>query len=318
MIPVPPQVVSRIREESSLAAPPGLAPLVHTLVERYGKAVQAILFYGSCRRTGQEMEGVVDLYVLVDTYRSAPGNIILSLLNRLFPPNVYYMELPLREGVVRAKYAVISLTDFQKGTSTAWFQSYLWARFAQPVRLVYAQSEEVAQQVYTALARAVLTFVTRVLPRVPQRFTARDLWHTGFLLTYQSDLRAERRGRLSRLVDAEEDYYEDMTRLCLAAVPYEVEVLSETPPVRYRSQISGARRLLASLAWQARFVQGKCLTVLRLLKGAITFKGGPDYVLWKIERHSGVSIPRDSFSRRHPVIGIWVILWRLYRRKAFR
>jgi len=292
--------------------------LVNTIVERYGKAVLAILFYGSCRRTGQETQGVVDLYVLVDTYRSAPDNAMLSLLNRLLPPNVYYMELPLGEGMVRAKYAVLTLSDFQRGTSPAWFQSYLWARFAQPVRLVYAQSEEIAQQVFASLGRAVLTFVTRVLPQAPQRFTSRELWCKGFLLTYQSDLRAERRDRLDQLVDAEEDYYEEMTRYCMPAVPYGVEVVSETPPARYLSHISAARRRVTWLAWQVRIVQGKCFTVLRLLKGLITFKGGVDYVLWKIERHSGVTVPRDSFARRHPVIGIWVILWRLYRRNAFR
>ena len=318
MIPVPPQIISRIQEECSRTTPPGLAPLVSTILAQYGKAAEAILFYGSCRRTGEETEGVVDLYVLVNTYRSAPGNTILALLNRLLPPNVYYMELPVGEEIVRAKYAVLSLSDFQRGTSTAWFQSYLWARFAQPVRLVYARSEEIAQQVHAALGRAALTFVSRVLPQAPPRFTARELWCRGFLLSYQSDLRAERRDRLDQLVDAEEDYYEEITRHCMSALPCEVETVSETPPARYLSHVSQARRRVTWLAWRVRFVQGKCLTVLRLLKGLLTFKGGLDYVLWKIERHSGVSIPRDSFSRRHPVIGIWVIVWRLYRRNAFR
>jgi hypothetical protein len=58
--------------------------------------------------------------------------------------------------------------------------------------------------------------------------------------------------------------------------------------------------------------------VLRLLKALFTFKGGIDYVLWKIERHSGVTIEVAPRLRRIPLIGIAVIFWRLYRRGAFR
>ena len=36
--------------------------------------------------------------------------------------------------------------------------------------------------------------------------------------------------------------------------------------------------------------QGKLLHVLRLMKATTTFKGGADYILWKVERHSGVRV----------------------------
>jgi hypothetical protein len=46
--------------------------------------------------------------------------------------------------------------------------------------------------------------------------------------------------------------------------------------------------------------------------------GGAEYILWKIERHSGVRIELSPFARRHPILAGWGAAWRLYRRGAFR
>ena len=42
--------------------------------------------------------------------------------------------------------------------------------------------------------------------------------------------------------------------------------------------------------WRRRRLAGKLLNLLRLVKGAFTFEGALDYVLWKVERHSGVRV----------------------------
>jgi len=58
--------------------------------------------------------------------------------------------------------------------------------------------------------------------------------------------------------------------------------------------------------------------VLRLLKSLATFRGGVDYIIWKLERHSGEKIKVSPRVRRYPVIFIWGLFWRLYRRGIFR
>src|SRR3546814_12011358 len=70
--------------------------------------------------------------------------------------------------------------------------------------------------------------------------------------------------------------------------------------------------------WALRRVQGKLLSVARLCKAAFTFQGGAEYLLWKIERHSGVSIALTPWQRRHPLLASTVLFWRLYRPGAFR
>src|SRR5678815_1547440 len=53
--------------------PAGAQTLAQALLARHGDAVQAILLYGSCYRRGDDREGIVDLYLLVDDYRSVHG-----------------------------------------------------------------------------------------------------------------------------------------------------------------------------------------------------------------------------------------------------
>src|SRR5690606_13814062 len=70
--------------------------------------------------------------------------------------------------------------------------------------------------------------------------------------------------------------------------------------------------------WRIRQSVGKLLTVLRLAKGVFTFEGGMDYILWKIERHSGVRATATPWPRRHPLLASPLLAWRLYRTGAFR
>ena len=70
--------------------------------------------------------------------------------------------------------------------------------------------------------------------------------------------------------------------------------------------------------WVTRRFLGKLLSVLRLAKAAFTFQDGAGYLLWKIERHSGVSITLTSWQRRHIILASSVLFWRLYRKGAFK
>jgi len=314
----PNHLVNIIDRQTSRQAPDAVCALADELVKRYGDATQAILFYGSCFRSGDASEGLVDLYVLVDNYRSAYRRPMLAFLNWLLPPNVFYLEMPYQDDVIRSKYTIFSLSDFQKGTSTRWFHSYLWARFAQPAGLVYARNEQAAGQVKNALAQAVQTFMTRVLPALSPRFDARQLWSRGLLLSYRSELRSEKPDKLGRLFDTGRPYFEDLSRAAAGLLPYDVQVVSSDDPIQYRSQISSTIRFFNRLAWRLRILQGKLLSGARLFKALFTFRGGVDYILWKIERHSGVAIEDAPRLRRFPVVGLGIIFWRLYRRGAFR
>ncbi|RLC32638.1 MAG: hypothetical protein DRH37_00020 [Deltaproteobacteria bacterium] len=311
------QLITLIRQQNAIPVPPGINRLTENLLARHGDAVQAVLFYGSCFRKGDDTEGIVDLYLLVDQYQNAYRRRAQAFLNKLLPPNVFYLELPYEEHVIRAKYAVFSLKDFRLGSS-GWFHSYLWGRLAQPMGLVYAKDDQVAAQVYTAMARAVVVFVSRVLPMLPSRFTAEEFWNTGFSLTYTAELRAERQDALVGLFETAPAYYEVLTRTAIRLVPSSVSFREDGGQIRYHAKIHPLKRLSARTGWTVRRFQGKLLSLLRLLKGALTFENGLDYILWKIERHSGIQVELNPQQKRIPLVGVMVLFWRLYRRGAFR
>jgi len=315
---IPSQLITAISRGSDRSASPAVRHLIDEIIARHGEAVQAILFYGSCLRTGDDLDGLVDLYALVDNYRAAYTSRIQAFFNVLLPPNVYYLEREFEEQVVRTKYAVLSLADFQKGTSRRWFHSYLWGRFCQPTALLYARDHEVARLVQEGFAQSVLTFMRRVLPQIEPEFNARRLWRRGFELSYRAELRAERPEKRARLFDAAPEYYEKITRTAMEAVSYPVEIVDNSGSVSYRHDISSRRRFLSRITWRLRSLQGKVLSVLRLLKAITTFEGGVDYILWKIQRHSGVTVDVEPRLRRRPLLAIWVLSWRLYRRGGFR
>ncbi len=297
---------------------PAVGCLVDALLRRYDRAVLAVLYYGSCLRTGNDLDGLVDLYVIVDDYRSVSGSALKSFLNRLLPPSVFYMQQTIGERIVRCKYAVLSMADLRKGTSPRWFHSYLWGRFCQPTATVYWRDASTRVQVDRAMARAVVTFLTRVIPCLPPRFTSRELWCKGLELSYGAEIRTERPDQPSRLFDASPRYFTQVTRKALAAVPYPIAMVDRRWPIRYRAAISKPVRVVSRLAWALRKPQGKILSALRLIKGAATFEGGVDYILWKIERHSGVRIDVDPRLKRHRLLTVMVLSWRMVRRGAIR
>lgn len=314
------QLIEILRRQSKSIVMPDLDPMCNELLAQYGTAVQAILFYGSCFRNGDVGDGLVDLYLLVDSYRNAYRNPVHGALNKLLPPNVFYLETTAADKTLRAKYAIVSLEDFERGTSSAWFHSYLWARFAQPTGILFCRNPSVSDFLYTAFCQAVTTFITRTLPSLPTQFDARMLWDQGVLLTYRAELRSERPEKLGRLFQWRPQYYEQLTRIAMESQPFSVEEVPGTNngPSRWNTHIPPRIRRINRWEWHLRIIQGKLLSALRLLKATLTFKGGIDYVLWKINRHSGISVEVPQRFRRIPLLGICYVFWRLYRSGGFR
>lgn len=293
-------------------APASVAALGDLVRRRFGAHALAILFHGSCRRAGDATGGIVDLYVLVDDYRGAYGRALPALANRMLAPNVYYLEAPFAGRTIRAKYSVVSLETFERGTSR-WFHSYLWGRFAQPCGLLHASDATVRTRVVGALGAAVATFAARTLPMLPPEFDAATLWTEGLLLTYATELRSERPERIRALYADAASELTTVTRALGEAQGWQLAA-----PGRYRNPSAPAARASCARGWALRRAQGKMLSVLRLLKASFTFDGGVSYLVWKVERQSGVKVEITPFMRRFPRLGAIGAMWRTWRRGGFR
>lgn len=271
--------------------------MAEALAERYPAAARAVLFYGSCLRERQ-LEGLMlDFYLIVSNYREAYGKTWLAAANRLIPPNVF----PFEYRGIAAKYAVLSEADFARECSGEAKTVSVWARFAQPSRLVWVCDHAARERVVESVAAAAPTLLKLAAPMLDEPADVLAVWRRGFELTYQSELRAERRDRPSSIVDVEPERYR---RFGAAAM----EIVEGDPPDREAAE----RR------WRRLRRRGKRASMLRLAKASFTFAGGVDYLAWKINRHAGTKVEIKPWQRRWPLAAAVILLPRLLKRGAIR
>jgi hypothetical protein len=185
----------------------------------------------------------------------------------------------------------------------------VWARFAQPSRLVWSADGAAAERAIAAVARAAPTLLAAAAP-LAEPGSGDDplaLWRTAFALTYGAELRAERQDRSGSIVDADPERYRRFTRAALEAAGLD--------PAQAGSPKA---RAVAERRWRGLRRRGKLLTAARLIKASATFAGGIDYLAWKIDRHAGTRIAIRPWQRRFPVLGALTMLPRLLRAGAVR
>ncbi len=282
-----------VAAELGEAVDPRVAAMAAAIAAKHSDASRVVLFYGSCLREQQLDDAagggmMLDFYLIVSDYRAAYTKSWMAAANRLIPPNVF----PFEHDGLMAKYAVLSEADFDRLNGPATRNVSVWARFAQPSRLVWASDDDARHRAIGAVAKAVPTLLGAA-GRVAGEDVL-DWWRRAFALTYSAELRAERKGRSQSVVDADPDRYR---RFGKAAVP-----------------LVGGN----SGQWGRRRIEGKALSVLRLAKASATYGGGADYIAWKINRHAGTKIALKPWQQRHPLLAAISLLPQLLKSGAIR
>ncbi len=277
-----------VAAELSEPVDPKVAGMAAAIAAEHGDASRSVLFYGSCLRERQLAGLMLDFYLIVSDYRAAYSRRWMATANRLIPPNVF----PFTHDGLAAKYAVLSEADFDRLNSAETRNVSVWARFAQPSRLVWAKNEAARATAIAAVAKAAPTLLGAA--GSVEGETMLDWWRRAFSLTYSSELRAERKGRSQSVVDSDPDRYR---RFGIAAAP-----------------------LVGTNAggWVRRRAEGKALSVLRLAKASATYAGGAEYIAWKINRHAGTDFQLSAWQKRHPLLAAISLLPRLLKSGAIR
>lgn len=284
---------------------------------RFGDSALGVLYYGSCLRTGELEDKVLDFYVLVDDYIKAyHGHRGLAWGNALIPPNVFYADCDVDGLTLRAKYAVISLDDFKRRSGPDVLNISIWARFSQPCVLLRAKDKSVVADVVSAVSDAITTMLSAALPFVAVGSDPSTLWSTAFELTYGAELRSEKPGKGKELFLLDQTRYENLTSLALDRMKVPYEGFGNDLSVLEGAE--GQRIWAARRHWALRRINGKTVSFLRLIKAAFTFKGGIDYLAWKISRHSGVKLTVTPWQRKHPILAGVMLFWTLRKKGAFR
>ena len=285
-----------IEQTSSTPVIAEIDAIANAVRARHEASVQAILGYGSCLRGEHVQDTLVDLYVLVENYKTTHKNHLSGLSNKLLPPNVYYQECSYDGQIIRCKYALLTLDQFHKKVSPETSNPYFWARFCQPTALIYARDDTTRNKVVGALMQAVCTTFAEAKSLIPASTSPQELWSEILSNTYRTELRPEKSNRAALIVTTNLTYFEAL---------YDALVMLPNSDVKNTN-------------WSQRRIIGKLLTIARLIKAAFTFDGGADYLAWKISRHSGEEINLTAWQRRHPILAAPKLFWQLYAKGAVR
>jgi hypothetical protein len=285
--------------------PAEIAEAARRLAQQFGGC--AVLFYGSVLRTG-DLDGVLDFYVLTDGPRHHG---LRRLANRWLWPDVSYHELPIAGRTIRAKVATMPLDTFAQAATGAYFDTTIWTRFVQPARLVWSADNAARDRVREAIADAAITAARFAAALGPEAGPARAYWQALFAATYRTELRVERPGRETQIIDNAPEHFERLLPLAWEAAGIHVDrngaiLHPDLPP-------DARRRLLAR--WRARRRAGKPLNLARLAKASFTFDGAAAYALWKIERHTGRHFALTPWRERHPILAAPGVLWQVWRNR---
>ena len=294
---------SLIAAEALQPVDPRVAGFARAIAAPFGDAARAVIFYGSCLREAQLDGLMLDFYVIVSdyaqAYRAANKAGWMARANALIPPNVF----PAAHDDLAAKYAVLSEADLARACSMQAGDVSVWARFAQPVRIVWSADARAEAAALEALCAAPVTLLRHAAP-VADSASADPLhiWRTGFTRTYGAELRAERGDRPDKVVDYAPGHYAAVG----AAIAREAPDLAAMP------------REEAEARWARLRARGKRLTVARLAKASFTFAGGIDYLAWKINRHAGTQIEIQPWQRKWPLVAALFLVPKLLKSGAVK
>ena len=315
------QLRSLVSNELTTDVDPAAEWLAHQIRENFGDAVLGVLFYGSCLRKASH-EGVLDFWIVVDDYDSAycsatsstHSRPVHALINRIAPPNVFYFEADRDGKTLRTKYGVISRRDFERDTSLSARHPYVWARFAQPARLIACRDEEARVVISEAVSESIITMVGRLVCFLPIRagqirFRVGAFWQLAFRLTYDSERRPESDDWIRSLYIAHDERYDEVANLAVQILTERDHFDTATAhPRAIDIGLSASKRGRQRFRWHMMRPYARAIGLVRLVKTAWTFGDWVPYVLWKLEKHTGRAIELSDRQRRHPLIYAWPII----------
>ena len=285
------------------------------LVEASRQSIRAVVFFGSrMSGAGANTHSAHDLFIVVDEYRSfyeaieaaglcRRGVSFLTALNRVLPPN--QLSLRLTGGSVppfHGKCAVISLRHFLRETSRRRRDHFCQGRLFQPVSLVHAATDDTRDEILRALVDVRRQTVRWSGPYLPAEFDVEQYCLRLLEVSLAGEVRPESSARARRLAEAQRERQRPVYAALLGLLEAE-GALRRTGDGRWAL----ARRpsTLARLRCRLYFAQSLVRATIRWGKHILTFEGWLDYLVRKVERHSGQHIELTNRERRYPLVFLW-------------
>lgn len=288
---------SYITEKVTGNIPEEVVKLLGAILPKWGDNVIAVLFYGSCLRTGVFVNNVADFYLIVDKLGNHK-NTFITFLNKLLPPNVYYVETPYNDNILRAKYGIYTFDQFKKMASMDAFHPYLWARLVQPMRIVYLKDENMKIEIVKSIYTSIMTLMVNVAPQLRNPFDLQELWLKSLKLTYKTEIRPEGKSNIFNIYNSNREYLNEIAKNMLEILPYPIQVGEKGEHNTYYILVGNWAKCVNTISWALKVVIGKLLSATRLIKSLFTFENALEYGYYKLSKHTpDVAIP--SFFKKN-------------------
>jgi hypothetical protein len=281
--------------------------------ETFGPALIAVIAYGSCRSDAtRRASSIYDFFLICDDYRAFHGKGRDAFLNRIVPPNIYYLELPAadpKSPPLACKYNVMSLAHVLSETSAAARDIYLIGRLGKRVGITYSRDPEIEGELVRCAAEAMRRNVRLVLPTAPREGSLDALICQLLAQSYEGEFRVERSTKVAELFEADKAHYRAVYRTFFEEAG-EVEWRDEA---HYRTLLPEAVRLARARETATFLRRSQRRSILRWAKNTLTFHNYVDYVVRKVERTAGIRLELTMRERKYPLLLGWRHLIRLYR-----
>lgn len=278
------------------------------------EGIKAVILYGSGLWSGASADRIWDFHILVDKIQDNTQKLWPRIAGCILPPNVFYYEIPLQnKNFLRCKCNVMRHDQFSSHAKGYCLTPHIWARFSQPCQILHISDKKTGDKVINDLASCTKQFIKKGLLFIPNRYaSSQEIWITALRNTYSRELRSEGPERAKEIYKANQELFDKR----LKALFKDKNTYLVYDKGQYKINLK-RRFVKKTFSVLGRPFQ-KVGAFIRLLKSATTFENATDYALEKTRRHSGIYIAPTEFQRKHPLIGGWSLLWRLWRKGAFR
>lgn len=289
-----------------------------------GEGVAGVIFFGSRKsEAGFDRHSAWDFFLVTRSYRPlysrlrASGRLaqsarLVAALNAVLPPNQLRLELALADGGVTAKCAVIGLGALERATSRRRQDHFCAGRLFQPVEIVYAADPESRERMLAAVESAHRETWSWIRPWLGARFDADDYYRTLLRVSLSGEIRPESSRRAAALWEAQREHRRAVYPLLLAELCDAGELVPAAAGGWSVARPPGGAEIARLRLY---FAVSKLRATVRWLKYMVTFDGWLDYIVHKVERHTGREVKLTPSQRRYPLLLLWPAVFRHLREK---
>jgi hypothetical protein len=304
------ELLALFRQKYLVPLDPVLASFVEHFRTQFGKGLRAVVFYGSrLSEATRSANSILDFFLFAEDYVGFYPKARDVVLNQVLAPNTYHV----RVGSERAKYNVVSLSDFRRETSPRARDLFHAGRFSKRVGLLYARDEATREEMLRLFLGAMKTVVPLAVSRLGAEFTFDEFLYAALAVSYAAEMRVESDSKVASLLKSEEPFYRLVYGALLARYAAESGEIRFDGERRVWSQDQPS--LEARRARTERLLRrSKRRMAVRWFKYMATLEGWTDLLLDKIERTKGIRVELTPLQRKYPYIFGWPHFFRFVRK----